>query len=152
MHQIERVITRPIAPERVTPAIEEAEKERMEARRRALGGGGRTRMMEIRGADGTVQSTSYELPEPVFFPELSVIHALTATWEGRIWVQRRGEYPETDGPIDVLTPDGDYIGTFPLGTAALPDAFGPDGLAAFIELDELGVATVVVRRLPGAVR
>lgn len=150
--QIERVITRPLDPERVTPAIEEAEKERMEARRRALGGSGRTRMMEIRGADGTVQSTSYELPEPAFFPELSVIHALAATWKGRIWVQRRGEYPETDGPIDVLTPDGDYIGTFPLGTTALPDAFGPGGMAAFIELDELGVATVVVRRLPEAVR
>ena len=34
----------------------------------------------------------------------------------------------------------------------MPDAFGPDGMAAFIELDELGVASVVVRRLPEAVR
>ena len=147
-----RVVTRPLQPEPVTREIEEAEKERMLARRRAFGGSGRTRMMEIRGADGSVQSTSYELPEPAFYPELSVIHALSATWEGRIWVQRRGKYPETDGPIDVLTPEGDYLGTFPAGTTALPGAFGPDGLAAFIELDEMDVATVVVRRLPPAVR
>lgn len=146
------LITRPLEPEPVTPAIEEAEKERMQERRRAFGGGGRTRMIEVRGADGSVQSSSYELPEPAFFPELAVIHALSATWEGRIWVQRRGAYPETDGSIDVLTPDGDYIGTLPAGTTALPDAFGPNGLAAFLERDELDVATVVVRRLPAAAR
>ena len=147
-----RVIARPLQPERVTRAIEEAEKERMLARRRAFAGGGRTRMIEMRGADGSVQSTTYELPEPAFHPELSVIHALSATWEGRIWVQRRGRYPETGGPVDVLTPEGDYLGTFPAGTTALPDAFGPGGLAAFIELDDMDVATVVVRRLPPAVR
>lgn len=147
-----RVLTRPLQPAQVTPAIEEAEKERMLARRQAFGGSGRTRMIEVRGADGSVQSSSYELPEPAFFPELSVVHALSSTWAGRIWVQRRGEYPETDGPIDVLTAEGDYLGTFPAGTTALPDAFGPDGLAAFIELNEMDVATVVVRRLPPGVR
>ena len=88
-----RVITRPLEPQRVTPAIEEAERERMQAGRRALGGSGRTRMIEVRGADGSVQSSTYDLPEPAFFPELSVIHALSATWEGRIWVQRRGNVP-----------------------------------------------------------
>lgn len=149
---VARVITRPFDPEPVTSAIEEAETERMQARRRAFGGSGSTRMMEIRGADGSVRSTSFELPAPVFHPELSVIHALSAGWEGRIWVQRRGEYPETAGPVDVLTPEGGYVGTFPAGTTALPDAFGPDGLAAFVELDEMDVARVVVRRLPPAVR
>ena len=34
----------------------------------------------------------------------------------------------------------------------MPDAFGPNGLAAFIELDEFDVATVVVRRLGDRVR
>ena len=92
------------------------------------------------------------MPEPVFFPELSVVRALSTTWEGRIWVQRRGGFPDDNGPIDVLTAEGDYIGTFRAGETAMPDAFGPDGLAAFIELDELDVARVVVRRLPVAVR
>jgi hypothetical protein len=32
----------------------------------------------------------------------------------------------------------------------IPSAFGPDGLAAYVELDELDVPTVVVRRLPAA--
>ena len=146
------VIIRPLEPQRVTPAIEEAEHESIKARRVAMGGNATTRMLQIQGADGNVQTTSYELPEPVFFPELPLIHAIAATWEGRIWVQRRDEYPNTNGPIDVLTPEGDYMGTFPAGTVAMPHAFGPDGLAAFIELDELDVATVVVRRLSTAVR
>ena len=149
--QVERVIVRPFDPVPVTPAIEEAEKERMQARQAAMGGG-RTKMLEIRGPDGSSQSTTFQRPEPAFFPELPVIHAVSGTWEGRIWVQRRGEDPNSGGAIDVLTAEGDYLGTFPAGTTALPDAFGPDGLAAFIELDEFDVATVVVRRLPAAVR
>ncbi len=149
---VESVITRPLEPQPVTPAIEEAEMERQQARWADRGGNARTRMIQVQGPDGNVQTMSYELPEPAFFPELSIVHALVATWDGRIWVQRRGKYPETDGPIDVLTPEGDYIGTLPAGTIALPDAFGPDGMAAFMELDEMDVATVVVRRLPPAVR
>ena len=145
-------IARPFEPEAVTSAIQEADKERRFAEREALFGLGGKRMFQVQGSDGRTQTTTIDLPEPVFYPELSVLHALSATWQGRIWVQRRGKYPETDGPIDVLTPEGDYIGTFPAGTTALPDAFGPNGLAAFIELDEMDVATVVVRRLPAAVR
>ena len=150
---VELVITRPFGPEPVTPAIQEAEMARQQARREALGGGpGGTKILEIRGSGGRTQTTTFEMPEPVFFPELSVVRALSTTWEGRIWVQRRGEFPDDDGPIDVLTAEGDYIGTFRAGETAMPDAFGPDGLAAFIELDELDVARVVVRRLPVAVR
>ena len=58
----------------------------------------------------------------------------------------------SDGPIDVLTPDGCYLGTFPADGMSMPGAFGPDGLAAFVEVDELGVQTVMVRRLPEAIR
>lgn len=51
-------------------------------------------------------------------------------------------------PIDVVTVDGDYVGT--LSGQALPDALGPDRRAAYVETDELGVERVVVRRLPAA--
>ena len=34
----------------------------------------------------------------------------------------------------------------------MPDAFGPDGLVAFVETNELDVQTVVVMRLPPDVR
>ena len=63
-------------------------------------------------------------------------------------MQRTGEEPESDGPIDVLTTEGEYVGTYRTGTTEMPDAFGPDGLAAFIELYEFDVPSVVVRRLP----
>ena len=63
-------------------------------------------------------------------------------------MQRRGEDPsDNNGPIDVLTIDGGYVGTYPAGALQMPAAFGPDGLVAFIETDELDVETVVVRRL-----
>ena len=87
-----------------------------------------------------------------FFPELSVLSGLRTTWEGRIWVRYRSDYPQPDQPIDVFALGGDYIGTFPAGGTRLPHAFGPDGLVAFIERDDLGVQSVVVRRLPVAVR
>ena len=37
-------------------------------------------------------------------------------------------------------PDGRYVGTLPPDDPPMPDAFGPDGLAAWVELDELGRA------------
>ena len=60
---------------------------------------------------------------------------------------RRGEDLHGDGPIDVLTADGRYLGSYPAGTMPLPSAFGPEGLLAFIEQNELGVETVVVKRV-----
>ena len=51
-----------------------------------------------------------------------------------------------------MAADGEYVGTFSTDATAMPDAFGPDGLAAFIEFDEFDVARVVVRRLPAEVR
>ena len=87
-----------------------------------------------------------------FYPELSVIQALVVTWDGRIWVQRRDGFPDADGAIDVLSPTGEYAGTFPAGSITLPDAFGPEGLVAFIERDEMDVESVVVRRLSASLR
>ncbi len=52
----------------------------------------------------------------------------------------------------MLTAEGEYVGTYGTGATEMPDAFGPNGLAAFIELDELDVPSVVVRRLPAEVR
>ena len=69
-----------------------------------------------------------------------------------IGIHRRGEEPGTDGPIDVLTVGGEYVGTYPTDATEMPDAFGPNGLAAFIEFDDMDVARVVVRRLPAEVR
>ncbi len=103
---------------------------------------------------------------------IGLIEALETTWEGTIWVARipddgfpvldvMGELdsavdvhnrarPSRPGPIDVLTADGRYLGT--LAEARMPAAFGPGGLAAYVEWNDLDVPTVVVRRLPEGIR
>ena len=149
---VARIITRPFQPAPVTPAIEEAESERRQARLEKMGAPGGRRMLEIRGPEGSNQVMSMQMPAPAYYHEIPVLRGLVTTWEGRIWVQRRGDEPDSDGPIDVLTTEGEYIGTFPTDAMAMPDAFGPNGVAAFIELDDFDVARVVVRRLPAAIR
>jgi len=75
---------------------------------------------------------------------------MRTSWTGKVWAQRRGAEPVDPGPIDVMTPTGQYVGTFPIGTTEIPTAFGPDGLAAYVEADEFDVPVIVVRRLPDA--
>ena len=157
---VARVIQRPFLPEPVTPEVKREYEEKRAAARRDAGMGqvsGR-RMMVVReggsGANpnpGPPMESSFQIEER-YFHEVPVLRGLATSWDGRIWVQRRGEEPDSDGPIDVVTADGEYVGTYSTEATAMPDAFGPDGLAAFIELDELGVASVVVRRLPVEVR
>lgn len=99
-----------------------------------------------------------------FMPEVPIVRDVRTTWEGTIWVLRRGSDPAGEalaladigesepGPIDVLSPEGRYLGTFAPEATTLPGAFGPAGLVAFVETDEYDVATIVVKRLPEAVR
>lgn len=152
--EVARIIRRPFEPEPVTEAVREAHEERTAAARRALGGtGGSRRLMLVGAVEGNNPrpEATFELEER-YYHEVPVLRGLATTWEGRIWVRRRGEEPESDGPIDVLTAEGAYVGTYAAGATEMPDAFGPDGLAAFIERDELEVPRVVVRRLPNEVR
>ena len=150
---LERVLTRPFVPEPVTDRIRQDERERRLKRLEGdpLGagrsGGERGAMMNSMTGAMREQAESME-----FHPVVPVVRRLRTSWEGYIWVQRRGEEPVSDGPIDVLAPDGRYLGTFSADGMSMPGAFGPDGLAAFVEVDELGVQTVVVRRLPEAIR
>ena len=82
-----------------------------------------------------------------FAEVVPVISALKVDSGDRLWVRRAGDSGEDEGPIDVITADGGYLGTVPAGSFSLPDAFGPDGLVAYIEADDLGVETVRVARL-----
>ena len=150
---LERILARPFAPEPVTDRIRQDERERRLKRLEGdpLGagrsGGERGAMMSSMADAMRAQAESME-----FHPVVPVVRGLRTSWEGDIWVQRRGEEPVSDGPIDVLTPDGRYLGTFSADEMAMPGAFGPAGLTAFVEVDELGVQTVVVRRLPEGIR
>ena len=132
-----RILKRPLQPIQVTRAVRNAEKER------------RVRAAEARSEEaGRIARQRNANLE--FFEVVSLLRDLATSWDGEIWVQRHGEEPSDDnGPIDVLTMDGRYLGSYPAGTAEMPDAFGPDGLVAFIEKDELDVETVVVKRVLG---
>ena len=162
---VARVLRRPLEPEPVTDRVREEYEERRAAAREESGGASGASGVSViamtrarpggnpsnPGSGEAGQSFSMEL-EQRYYHEIPVLRSLSTTWGGRIWVQRGGEEPNTDGPIDVLTAEGDYVGTYRTGATEMPDAFGPNGLAAFIELDEYDVASVVVRRLPAEVR
>ncbi len=145
-----RVLERPLWPMPATDAVTEAERRR------------RLRVLAATPDDQLPRSNFIpRTPEEIrrrerdrianleFFDEVSVVRDLKTTWNGLIWVQRHGEEPgDDDGPIDVLTADGRYLGSFAAGATEMPAAFGPEGLAAFVEADEFDVRVVIVRRLP----
>ena len=88
-----------------------------------------------------------------FFEEIPVVQGVRATWDGALWIQRRGEEPwDDEGPIDVFGADREYVGTFAAGAPRMPRAFGPDGLVVYWEFDEMDVPSIVVKRLPEEVR
>ncbi|MYI05978.1 MAG: 6-bladed beta-propeller [Gemmatimonadetes bacterium] len=133
-----RVLQRPIRPEPVTNRMMRAERRR------------RLDELQANAEPGEdLRDERERIDNLEFHPVVPVIRGLATTWDGHIWVVRRGEEPLSDGPIDVLTADGRYLGSYPAGATVIPDAFGPDGLVAFIEKDELDVETVVVKRVVG---
>ena len=131
-------IERPIAPLPVDDAIMEAERERYRE--------GEAAVIES-GTRNNVQIEREGVEERTFADEVPVLYDLKVDWEDRIWVERRGPTGQGDGPTDIVTPDGDYIGTLPPNGLRTPDAFGPGGLLAYIEHDDMDVPTVRVIRL-----
>ena len=137
------VLLRPLPPEAVTGRLRSAAIEREIGRY--------TEILEDQG--GMPDEFRERIEERGFYPEVAVIREIRSTWQGGLWVRRIGEEPwDDEGPIDVFGPDRQYFGTFAAGTTAMPEAFGPEGLVAFWEVDELDVPTLVVKRLPGDVR
>ena len=131
-------IERPIAPLPVNDAIREAERERY---REAAS------LQSARTTNLPIQIDQAGVEERTFADEVPVLWGLKVDWEDRIWVARRGPTGQDDGPTDIVTPDRDYIGTLPPEGLRTPDAFGPGGLLAYVERDELDVPTVRVVRL-----
>lgn len=160
-----RTITRPFRPRAVSPSIEreyKRKKEQLEAEGRRLPGrAGIIASLDIRGegvgsdpalVDATISMANEFSKIQPFYPEIPVLVKVKTTWEGRIWVMRQGEELLEEGPIDVLNSEGGYVGTFPAGVTAMPNAFGPNGLVAFVERDERDAVSVIVQRLPVEVR
>lgn len=157
--RVTQTLRRDLHPEPVTRRTREAAREHRlremeEGRGFAAGfGEGAGAEMPPGFADGMRESMRAAIEDREFFDVVPVLRAMRATRDGALWVERNGEQPWTEfGPIDVMRVDGEYVGTFAAGATKMPDAFGPDGLVAFVELDELDIPSIVVRRLPVEVR
>lgn len=143
---VSRVVTRPLPAAPVTDDIRAAYIQRELEKLEGMGERGdpmEKAMAEFRR--GQIEATE-------FHHELPALRSLRTSAKGTIWVRRRGDEPGSNGPIDLIAPDGRYLGSYAPGATELPAAFGPDGLVAFIEKDDLDVQTVVVKRLPPEVR
>lgn len=149
-------VTRPVAPEAVTGSIREGmiahalrELEEQSADPRLAEASAMAEAM----MPGMTDAMREAIQDREFLDEVPVVRGVRATWDGGLWVQRRGEEPWDDGgPIDIFDADREYVGTFPAMTPGMPAAFGPDGLVLYWEEDELDVPTIVVKRLPAEVR
>ena len=129
-------IERPIAPLPVDDEIMEAERERYRQSSEAPTRTNVSVQFEREGVEGRT-----------FADEVPVLYGVAVDWEDQIWVARRGPTGQNDGPTDIVTPEGDYLGTLPPDGLRTPNAFGPGGLLAYIERNEMDVPTVRVVRL-----
>jgi hypothetical protein len=148
---VKRTLVRPLPPRQVTRRDQEDERARRLEQLQASGGPQitvRTDQGTTRMQGGEVQRMLEEQIAGLEFADvIPVVAQMGVDWAGTIWIRRAGRRVGEPGPIDLLTPDGRYLGTLPPGELGVPHAFGPGGLAAFIERDELDVPSVVVRRL-----
>jgi len=151
------VLSRPVEPVPVDPSIEEQERDRRLRELEASADRGTLRIVALGGGGGgTMQAPDMSemmrsrIEDMIFYPEIQVIEKIAADWNDRIWVQRASGKPGTPGPTDIITPDQKYLGTLRPDGLRIPDAFGPDGLAVWIEKDELDVQRLVVARIVAA--
>ena len=153
--ELVNVIERPIPPTPMTAIAMETERERRknETSTREV-----TQAVQEMGAalGVSLPAISREAAEEVvreyvdglkdleFADEIPAIRKIAVDWNDRLWITRSNE-SGTDGPIDLVEADGGYAGT--LLDSRRPDAFGPDGLLAYIDDHELGLQSVVVVRI-----
>lgn len=138
------ILERPIPPKPVTDEIRDAERGRMNA-------GGLQVEFRGTGSESGASAQAEQIRQALlgrmkFADEIPVISGLAVDGEDRIWVKRTTEYGALD-PMDVLTADGGYVGTLSPGELRLPNAFGPGGLMAYVETDEMDAPIVRVIRL-----
>ena len=154
------VLRRPISPETVTRSIREAmvahalrEFERESEEQSTSPELAEARELMAAMMPDMKETMQEQIEKREFFEEIPVVQGVRATWDGGLWIQRRGEEPwDEEGSIDVFGADREYVGTFAAGAPEMPAAFGPDGLVVYWEFDEMDVPTIVVKKLPEEVR
>ena len=150
------ILERPVAPWPVSEEAKSAERERLASQvsERQLARA-REEMQSLMGIRFTneVDMSSVQadylagLEDRRFASHIPVIHHLMTDWDGLIWVARSDSVGGEDGPIDLITADGGYVGTWQPGDLGLPLAFGPEGLMAYRRIDEFGRPSILVVRL-----
>jgi hypothetical protein len=156
--RLQRIIARDEQPRRVTRRDQDRAREQRRKQLENPSSGQGIRVSNNNGASSFSFSTGGEkltsaqieerLRDMTFAEVMPMIQTLRTDPLGRIWVQRMPAEVGGNGVIDLLGPDGRYLGT--LDGQKIPDAISNSGLAAYIERDELDVQRVAVRRLPPA--
>jgi hypothetical protein len=80
-----------------------------------------------------------------YAPLVPTIRELLVEPDGTIWVERDWTAPG-EHPIDIIAPDGSYVGTLP-SDVEYPVAFTSAGHAVVIETDDLDVQRLVIYRV-----
>ncbi|MBB6070537.1 6-bladed beta-propeller [Longimicrobium terrae] len=150
--QTTHYLQRPIRPRLTTAADREAW---LTAERARIASGAGVFSVSAAGRAGPtadeIRRRREELLSSTRFADtVMTLQGLLATPTGRLWVERTGPVAGEPGPLDLITSDGQYLGT--TTAMKLPAAISRGGLAAFIERDEDDVEHVVVRRLPAGWR
>jgi 6-bladed beta-propeller len=150
-----RFLQRPVAVRRPT----ERDKERARQRFREQLQSGRGMVTITRGGSGgrggapglSRQQIEERVGEMQFADTVRALQGLTIAPSGKLWIERTPQNIGDPGPIDLVTPQGQYLGT--LNGQQRPVAISASGRAAYIERDEeLDVDRVVVRQLPAGWR
>lgn len=151
--RVVRQIERPVPVRRPT----ERDRERARQRVREQMQSGRGMILVTRGSGPgggapagpppiSREQIEQRVRELQFADTVRAIQGMIVTPSGKIWVERTPANIGDPGPIDLLTPDGRYLGT--LNGTKLPAAVSATGRAAYLERDADDVERVVVRQLP----
>lgn len=149
-----RYLQRPVRP-RLT-SDRDRERAREQARELWQSGRGMVRIERGGGGGGvprpprSMPSLEQRLAQMQFADTIPALQGLRVSPSGKLLVERTGANVGDVGPVDVITPEGQYLGTFT--GIGLPDAISRGGLAAYIDYDEDQVGHVIVRRLPAGWR
>jgi hypothetical protein len=158
------VLARPLAARKVTKRDQDAAREQRRKELKSGGGAGARVMTSVgggaastravwvgagggRGGEMSEAEIEAQVSQMQFAEEIPAIDRIVADATGRIWVERTPERVGDPALIDLISPDGRYIGT--LRNGKIPRAVSGSGLAAWVETDaETGIERIVVRRLP----
>jgi hypothetical protein len=148
--RVVRLLQRPVPVRRPTERDRERARQRVRERMQS----GRGMIMITRGGPGgggapppiSREQIEQRVRELRFADTVRTIQGMIVTPSGKLWVERTPPVIGDAGLIDILTPDGRYLGT--LRGTSLPAAVSATGRAVYLERDADDVERVVVRQLP----